>query len=54
MALEGPNSPIETMLAAEPAAQGTNGAERGERPKGNLADRIRALQSRASRLSPVS
>jgi DNA repair exonuclease SbcCD ATPase subunit len=60
MALEGPNSPIEAMLAAEPPAQGANGAhgaagaERGERPKGNLADRIRALQSRASRLSPVS
>ena len=59
MALEGPNSPIEAMLAAEPPAPGANGAhgaagERGERPKGNLADRIRALQSRASRLSPVS
>ena len=59
MALEGPNSPIEAMLAAEPPAPGANGAhgaasERSERPKGNLADRIRALQSRASRLSPVS
>ena len=53
MALEGPNSPIEAILAAEPPAQTANGAG-AERAKGNLADRIRALQSRASRLSPVS
>jgi chromosome segregation ATPase len=44
MALEGPNSPIESILAAE----SPNG------PGGNLADRIRALQGRASRLSPAS
>jgi len=45
VALEGPNSPIETILAAESP---------GESPGGNLADRIRALQGRASRLSPAS
>jgi chromosome segregation ATPase len=64
MQLEGPNSPIEAMLAAEPAtpaktakpangaatqgtAQGTaQGATEGG---GTLAERIRALQSHASR-----
>ena len=51
MALEGANSPIEAILAADaPAGAGANG---GEAPGGNLADRIRALQSRASRLQPV-
>jgi DNA repair exonuclease SbcCD ATPase subunit len=63
MQLEGPNSPIETMLAAaDPAvpakvakpANGTaaNGAaQRGAAPEGGgtLAERIRALQSHASR-----
>jgi chromosome segregation ATPase len=57
MALEGPGSPIEAILAAEtPAANGVNGngAGHGDQRGGNLADRIRALQSRASRLQPVS
>jgi len=62
MQLEGPNSPIEAMLAAEPvipsktarAANGTmaNGAaSHGGLPEGGgtLAERIRALQSHASR-----
>jgi septal ring factor EnvC (AmiA/AmiB activator) len=60
MQLEGPNSPIEAMLAAEPAipakrpANGTatNGAvANGGIPEGGgtLAERIRALQSHASR-----
>jgi chromosome segregation ATPase len=62
MQLEGPNSPIEAMLvAAEPAipakpaksANGaaTNGATAGGIPEGGgtLAERIRALQSHASR-----
>jgi hypothetical protein len=66
MQLEGPNSPIEAMLATEPAipakvtrpanANGpavTNGATaNGGIPEGSggtLADRIRALQSHASR-----
>jgi len=58
-ALEGPGSPIDTILAGEagrhPGArgysepcfppQGTNGEG-----KGNLADRIRTLQLRASRI----
>ena len=59
--LEGPDSPIEAMLAADaPAdldAAGTNGTavtNGGEPPPGGtLADRIRALQSRASRLTAV-
>jgi SMC interacting uncharacterized protein involved in chromosome segregation len=54
--LEGPNSPIEAILAADSAAQ--KGETRaGAKPgatapdaKGNLAERMRALQARASRL----
>jgi DNA repair exonuclease SbcCD ATPase subunit len=51
--LEGPNSPIEAMLAAEPAntikpANGT-AAHGGVPEGGTLAERIRALQSHASR-----
>jgi chromosome segregation ATPase len=62
MTLEGPNSTIEAMLAAEPvipakAARAANGtAANGSAANGNLAegggtlaDRIRALQSHASR-----
>jgi chromosome segregation ATPase len=57
MQLEGPNSPIEAMLAAEPAipaktARPANGAApQGGIPEGGgtLAERIRALQSHASR-----
>jgi chromosome segregation ATPase len=51
--IEGPNSPIEAILAAEPARDTTtNGtATNGVvvTPGGTLADRIRALQSHASR-----
>jgi chromosome segregation ATPase len=61
MQLEGPNSPIEAMLAAEPVipaktarpANGTttNGIANGGMAEGGgtLAERIRALQSHASR-----
>jgi hypothetical protein len=62
MTLEGPNSTIEAMLAAEPvipakAAKAANGvaangsAANGNLPEGGgtLAERIRALQSHASR-----
>jgi chromosome segregation ATPase len=59
MQLEGPNSPIEAMLAAEPAtpanavrpANANGPAANGATPNsgGTLADRIRALQSHASR-----
>ncbi len=62
MQLEGPNSAIEAMLAAEPAAPKTpakpandiagNGAAPSVGPSeggGTLAERIRALQSHASR-----
>jgi chromosome segregation ATPase len=57
MQLEGPNSPIEAILAAEPAAPAkavrpANGAaSTGGVPEGGgtLAERIRALQSHASR-----
>ena len=57
MQLEGPNSPIEAMLAAEPVipaktAKPANGATaNGGIPEGGgtLAERIRALQSHASR-----
>ncbi|MBO0750258.1 MAG: hypothetical protein J2O44_07515 [Porphyrobacter sp.] len=54
MTLEGPNSPIETILAAEDRGA-TNGSGQGrEEQRSNLADRIRALQRKASRLSPLS
>jgi chromosome segregation ATPase len=59
-ALEGPNSPIDAILAAETVrdrtgigtASGTGDAEFGETAStsGDLADRIRALQSHASRV----
>jgi chromosome segregation ATPase len=61
MQLEGPNSAIEAMLAAEPVipakpAKPANGAANGVTPSGGmpegggtLAERIRALQSHASR-----
>src|SRR5205085_2425144 len=63
--LEGPGSPIETILAADPAHAdgGGNGnghgdkrgkPANGEGSKGTLADRIRALQSRASRVPQAS
>jgi chromosome segregation ATPase len=56
MQLEGPNSPIEAMLAAEPEipakpAKPANGAAAASSAPegGTLAERIRALQSHASR-----
>jgi chromosome segregation ATPase len=52
--LEGPSSPIETILAQDAPQQinGAPSASLGEaEPKGSLAERIRALQTRASRLS---
>ena len=58
VALEGADSPIEAMLSSEPAS--VNGqrpanveskpAATGGESKGNLADRIRALQLKASRV----
>ena len=65
-ALEGPSSPIDAILASDaarsqPAAHGaTNGnrlaatSANGESSKGTLADRIRALQSRTSRIAQPS
>jgi chromosome segregation ATPase len=59
-ALEGPNSPIDALLAAENSRERTAdvaatvdaAADLGEPPNnGNLADRIRALQTHASRLA---
>jgi chromosome segregation ATPase len=60
--LEGPGSKIDTILAAE-HVPGTNGSSKpaiqpananGEEGKGSLADRIRALQARSSRLSSAT
>jgi hypothetical protein len=57
--LEGPDSPIETILhAGRPAAPVGNGplpsiAPRAGESKGTLADRIRTLQARASRVAPA-
>lgn len=53
MQLEGPNSPIEAMLASEPArpvngAAVTKSAETAAPQGGTLAERIRALQAHAS------
>ena len=57
IALEGADSPIEAMLTSEPASTSGQHSANGERKpaaggegKGNLADRIRALQLKASRL----
>jgi len=61
MQLEGPNATIDAILAAEPVARPkpANGARNGEAANdvvvpigGTLADRIRALQSHASRARP--
>jgi chromosome segregation ATPase len=50
MTLEGPNSPIDAILAAEPpATQPRPANDAGFAPNSTLADRIRALQSHASR-----
>ena len=55
MQLEGPNSPIEALLAAEPAkpangaANGAGGHGTAAEGGGTLAERIRALQAHASR-----
>lgn len=54
--IEGPGSRIETILAETAAPAGAvNGAPpaASDEPRGSLADRIRALQNRASRLSPA-
>ena len=55
MQLEGPNSPIETILAAEPEQpKPANGAAGGQaETRGTLADRIRALQAQASRARQI-
>jgi hypothetical protein len=65
-ALEGPGSPIESMLveAASESATGAamnahepGAASNGDRPadnKNTLADRIRALQSSASRVTSTN
>jgi chromosome segregation ATPase len=62
MTLEGPNSAIETILAAEPAppvklARPANGAAAANNlpaePRGTLAERIQALQSHASRARQI-
>lgn len=58
--LEGPNSPIEAILAGDPAPvspegmNGENGKADAVERKGNLADRMRALQTRASRVQTAS
>jgi chromosome segregation ATPase len=62
--LEGPGSAIDTILASTPEqpAANANGAPQadgaatanGEGNKGSLADRIRALQARSSRLSSAT
>ena len=59
-ALEGPNSPIDALLAAETSRERSNSitatasnVELTQSPSnnGNLADRIRALQTHASRFA---
>jgi chromosome segregation ATPase len=54
MALEGPGSPIEAILANAAANGAAAGPGRGGAAGGNLADRIRALQNRASRVPSAS
>jgi chromosome segregation ATPase len=53
-ALEGPGSPIETLLAADAIGRPINGngaSDAAPPGKASLADRIRALQGRASRMA---
>jgi chromosome segregation ATPase len=53
-ALEGPGSPIETILAADAIGRpvnGSGGTDATPAGKASLADRIRALQNRASRMA---
>jgi chromosome segregation ATPase len=55
-ALEGPDSPIDTILAADPLPAPARAQQTGATPipfpkAGNLADRIRALQARSARES---
>ena len=57
VALEGKTSPIEALLAGETdtpaeARNGNGGAAQAGPGRGSLADRIRALQNKASRLQP--
>jgi hypothetical protein len=61
--LEGPGSTIETMLAGAPttvplapaaATAATADKRNGESARGSLADRMRALQTRASQLPQPS
>jgi len=55
-ALEGPDSRIDAIIAedGQPAVNGPpKSATPGDQSRGSLADRIRALQSRASRVSPA-
>ena len=59
--LEGPGSTIETMLAGAPttvplapAAATSPDKRNGESARGSLADRMRALQTRASQLPQPS
>lgn len=62
--LEGPGSTIDTILAAPEHAPGANGSGKpviaqpantnGDDGKGSLADRIRALQARSSRLTSAT
>ncbi len=53
--VEGPGSRIEGILAetGAPSAAVKTAPQAGEEQRGSLAERIRALQSRASRLSPA-
>ncbi len=59
-ALEGPESPIETILAEDAPSvhasgnEGIASAPSLEGSKGNLAERIRALQGKVSRMTPKS
>ena len=60
VALDGTDSPIEAMLASErrqhqrPAPNGEHKPAPAGGGKGNLADRIRALQVKASRIPATS
>jgi chromosome segregation ATPase len=51
-AFEGPGSPIDAILASDAARPQATAL--GEKSKGSLADRIRALQNRASRIAQPS
>lgn len=54
LALEGPGSPIESMLAGDRPDADAPRPQADGAPRGDLVERVRALQARASRIAPAA